>query len=66
MSLEADTRALVAAYLSTGKVCVTLVWSPSGDMEHHEPNMRTDQLLELLRDAVSNFSKANRGAATLQ
>lgn len=64
--LEATAKALVADYLKAGNVCLTFSWSPSGAMKYCGPQMRTDQLIELLKDALSYFSGNDRGKETLQ
>ena len=51
-------KALVAEHLANGEVCVVLTWKATGAFRHHEPHMRTEQLVELLRDALSQFTDA--------
>ena len=56
---DANAKALVAEHLAQGEVCVVLTWKATGAFRHHEPIMRTEQLVELLRDALNQFADAD-------
>lgn len=64
--LDTDAKAIVAKAMKEGKVCLNFVWSASGSMKYHGPNMRTDQLMELLADAMDYFKGCAPTSGTLQ